>query len=232
MIHLTLPTREPRRLAFYLAMEEWAAASLGGEDCFFLWQVGPTVIFGRNQVMENEVNLEYCREHGVDVVRRKSGGGCVYSDEGNIMLSYVTSDHAVEQVFRRYLLMVADALKRLGFSASRTENNDIVIDGCKVSGNAFFSLPQASIVHGTMLYDTDFTALEKAITPSESKLAKHGVSSVRQRVANLRSLGLSLSIEEFKDYLVSTFCDSERMLTDAEILEIKKIEDTYKLNTL
>lgn len=227
MIHLVLPDSAQRRLSFYLAMEEWAAVNLPSGEYFFLWQVAPTVIFGRNQVMENEVNLEYCREHGVDVVRRKSGGGCVYSDMGNVMLSYVTADHSVEAVFKRYLDQVVEALRGLGFSASRTEHNDVLVGECKVSGNAFFSLPHSSIVHGTMLYDTDFEALEKAITPSAEKLAKHGVQSVRQRVANLRDLGLGMPLEAFKAYLLSCFCDSERMLTEEEVEQIKEIEKTY-----
>ena len=75
MTYLSLPFEENRRLSFYLAMEEYAARQLNeGDDLFFLWQVQPSVIFGRNQVIENEVNLDYCREHGIQFFRRKSGG--------------------------------------------------------------------------------------------------------------------------------------------------------------
>ena len=74
MIHLKLPFDDIRRLSFYLAMEEFAARQLRlEEDAFFLWQVEPTVIFGRNQVIENEVNLDYCRAHGIQFYRRTSG---------------------------------------------------------------------------------------------------------------------------------------------------------------
>ena len=76
MTHITLPTDETRRLSFYLAMEEYVASQKGdSEEAFFLWQVEPTVIFGRHQVIENEVNIPYCREHGIQFYRRKSGGG-------------------------------------------------------------------------------------------------------------------------------------------------------------
>ena len=87
MKFITLPFTDTRRLSFYLAMEEFVARRLDESDAFFMWQVEPTVIFGRNQVVENEVNLDYCREHGIHVVRRKSGGGCVYADMDNVMLS-------------------------------------------------------------------------------------------------------------------------------------------------
>lgn len=226
MAHAVLPSDVRHRLTFYLSMEEYLARTVR-EDVFFLWQVAPTVIFGRNQVMEDEVDMEYCRAHGIDVVRRKSGGGCVYSDMGNIMLSYVTLDTGVDRVFPRFLDMVADALSGLGMDAVRTEHNDILVGGCKVSGNAFFALPGASVVHGTMLYDTDFDAMERAITPPPGKLARHGVQSVRQRVGNLRSLGLEMDIEAFKSYLTGRFCDRELRLGFSDVEKIRGIERTY-----
>ncbi len=228
MRHISLPFSSVRQLEFYLAMEEYLAQK-ATEDLFFLWQTAPTVIFGRNQVAEAEVSLSWCREHGVHVVQRKSGGGCVYSDEGNIMLSYITPRSGVEEVFGDYLRMVSGALKRLGLDAVSTAHNDILVGESKVSGNACFALPHSSIVHGTMLYDSDFSALERAITPSVEKLSKHGVQSVRQRVANLCDLGLSLSIEDFKDYLVKCFCDSEAALGPADIAEIEQISKTYNV---
>lgn len=226
MKHVVLPFTEQRRLTFYLALEEYLAQT-AKEDLFFLWQVGPTVIFGRNQVMENEVNVPYCAEHGIDLVRRKSGGGCVYSDEGNIMLSYVTPGTNVDEIFGKYLDNITEALRALGFDAARTTHNDVLVGDRKVSGNAFFSLAHSSIVHGTMLYDTDFSALERAITPSEEKLSKHGVKSVRQRVANLRALGLGMDLESFKNYLISHFCDDDLALGDEAIHEVEEIEKSY-----
>ena len=88
MKNVTLPEIKERSLAFYLAMEEFVARNIEG-DAFFVWRVGPTVIIGRNQDLEAEVNLEYCRQNCVEVVRRRSGGGCVYSDKGNMMVSCV-----------------------------------------------------------------------------------------------------------------------------------------------
>ena len=102
MKNIVLPENLDRSLAFYLAMEEFVARKIEGE-AFFVWRVRPTVIFGRNQVLENEVNLEYCRSHGVEIVQRKSGGGCVYSDKGNIMISYISERGVVGEVFDRYL---------------------------------------------------------------------------------------------------------------------------------
>lgn len=225
MKKVVFPSDAPSRLTFYLAAEECLAAS-AGEDLFFTWLSPPTVICGRNQVIENEVNLEYCREHGIAVVRRKSGGGCVYSDEGNVMLSYVTPDRGVGEVFARYLEMVAGVLRSLGFDAVTTEHNDILVGGRKVSGNACFATPHSTVVHGTMLVDLDFEALSRATTPPAEKLARHGVQSVRQRVVNLRALGLTLTPAELRRHFEDSLCEGEVTLTADDIEKIIKFETT------
>jgi len=211
----------------------------GAGESFFTWIVPPTVIFGRHQVMEDEVNMDYCRANGVQMYRRKSGGGCVYSDAGNLMLSYITPDTRSEQVFQHYLDSVAGALQQLGFAAAKSEHNDVLVGDRKVSGNACYALPTGTIVHGTMLFDVNFAALQQAITPSREKLSKHGVQSVRQRVANLKDLKAPNVLNDFKaqaalsdihalsDYFISSFCTSSRTLTPEEISAIDALEQTY-----
>ena len=249
MTHLVLPTDETRRLSFYLAMEEYIAAPSplplwgsawerqgngnealpqrgSGEGAFFLWQVEPTVIFGRNQVIENEVNIPYCREHGIQFYRRKSGGGCVYADKSNVMMSYITRSDQVQTTFKAYMQMVCGMLQELGLDATSTENNDVLIAGKKVSGNAFYHLPGVSIVHGTMLFDTDMQHMLSAITPPRQKLDKHGVESVRQRITLLKE-HTDLSIEEFKRFAVEKLCDKELRLTEEDVKNIETIEQEY-----
>ncbi len=218
MKNIVLPDKTERSLAFYLAMEEFVAKNIEGE-AFFVWRVAPTVIIGRNQDLEAEVNLDYCREHKVDVVRRRSGGGCVYSDKGNIMISYISPRGDVSAVFDRFLSEMTACLCSLGVKAERSGRNDILVDGRKVSGNAFQQLPYGSIVHGTLLYDTDLNALEMAIRPPVEKLERHGVASVRQRVRNLGEM-MDMGIEEVEKRLVEWFCDGEIVLGENEVNEI------------
>ena len=208
-------------------MEEYAARKLRlEEDVFFMWQVEPTVIFGRNQVIENEVNLDYCREHSIQFYRRKSGGGCVYADHSNVMMSYITRSDEVTTTFNRYMQMVVEMLKELGLPATSTQNNDVLIDGRKVSGNAFYHLPGYSIVHGTLLFDTNMQHMLHAITPPQTKLDAHGVKSVRQRITLLRE-HTDLTIEEFQRFAVSRLCNREYMLSDEGIAAINNIELEY-----
>ena len=141
MKYLSLPDPHATRiLPFYLAMEEYAARIIGEDDIFFMWQVEPTVIFGRNQLIESEVNVDYCREHGIAFYRRRSGGGCVYADRDNIMFSYITRSDEVQTTFSAYTTAVAAMLRGLGLNATASDRNDVLIDGRKVSGNAFYHL--------------------------------------------------------------------------------------------
>ena len=226
MKYIALPTNENRQLSFYLAMEEYVARHMQEPDCFFMWQVAPTVIFGRNQVVENEVNLDYCREHDIRVVRRKSGGGCVYADMDNLMLSMVTDGDNVGFTFNRFVTMIQLALHKIGVSATSTAHNDIMIGDRKVCGTAFYQLPGRSIVHSTMLYDTNMQHMLNAITPSAEKLEKKGIQSVRQRITLLKD-HTSLSLDEIKQKIRDTLCDGELVLTEEQVAGIEEIEQTY-----
>lgn len=226
MVYITLPEDQERQLSFYLAMEEYVARHVHEDDCFFLWQVSPSVIFGRNQLIENEVNLKYCEEHGIRTYRRKSGGGCVYADMSNVMFSYITKDENVNFTFNRYVNMVALILRKLGVNATASGRNDIMIDNRKVSGNAFYHIPGRSIVHGTMLYDTNMQNMVGSITPSDEKLLSKGVKSVRQHIALLKDY-ISISLEDFKQFVHDNLCDRDVQLNADDVKEIEHIEEEY-----
>ena len=226
MVYVNIPENKNRLLTFYLAAEEYVANNFDRKDYFFMWQVNPTVIFGRNQLIENEVNLEYCKNHDIKTFRRKSGGGCVYADMNNIMLSYITDEGNVNFTFNKYINLIVFMLNKLGVNAVASGRNDIMIDGRKVSGNAFYHTPKRNIVHGTMLYDTDMQNMVGSITPSDTKLISKGIQSVRQHITLLKDY-IDLSLEEFKAFMKQQLCDEEITLTEEDIEQIKIIEQEY-----
>ena len=226
MKYIALPTSEIRQLSFYLAMEEYVARRISEPECFFMWQVEPSVIFGRNQVMENEVNVDYCREHHIKMYRRKSGGGCVYADMDNLMLSYVSDGDKVGFTFNKFVQMILLVLRKLGVEATGTSHNDIMIGERKVCGTAYYQLPGRSIVHSTMLYDTNMEHMLSAITPSKEKLESKGIKSVRQRITLLKDY-TSLSLDEVKTLIRTTLCNGELMLTPEQVAEIEALEQQY-----
>ncbi len=228
MKYILLPDDKQRRLSFHLAMEEYVARRLDEPDFFFTWQVEPTVIYGRNQVLENEVNLDYCREHGIEVFRRKSGGGCVYADRDNLMLSFVTAEQNVNFAFNRFVNMILQVLRKMGVEATGTSHNDIMIGDRKVCGTACRTTPQGCIVHSTLLYDTNMAHMLQAITPSREKLQKKGIESVRQRITLLKEY-TPLTLDEVKSLVRETLCSGERMLTAADVAGIEALEKNYQL---
>lgn len=226
MKSIVLPIKETQELPFYLATEEYVARNREEDDCFFMWQVNPTVIFGRHQDIENEVNLDYCKQHGIATYRRKSGGGCVYADMSNVMFSYINTGFDVISTFDKYLTMVTKLLKKLGVEATYTHHNDVMIGDKKVSGNAYYHIPGRNIVHGTMLYDTNMENMVGSITPDDEKLRSHGVKSVRQRITLLKDY-VDLSLDDFKKFVYDNLCDEYIHLTDDEVKMIREIEQEY-----
>lgn len=223
MLYVALPEEKIRKVSFYLAMEEFVARNVTADDCLFYWQVEPSVVFGRNQLVSNEVNVDYCQSHGIGMFRRKSGGGCVYADNDNVMFSFITGGDNVGLTFNRYMQMMVLMLRRMGVEATADGRNDILIEGRKVSGTAFYHIPGRNIVHGTMLFDTDMDNMTRSITPPGEKLASNGVDSVRRRVALLKDY-IDVSIDDFKADIRRTLCDGEHVLTQVDVEEIERIE--------
>ena len=142
------------------------------------------------------------------------------------MFSYITKDEAVGFTFNRYINMVVLVLQNLGVDAKASGRNDVMIGDRKVSGNAFYHIPGRSIVHGTMLYDTDMVNMVGAITPTDEKLLSKGVASVRQRIALLKDY-INLDIEQFKTFVRNNLCQGEIVLNEEDIRGIEEIEKDY-----
>lgn len=249
------PETEGRRAPFYLAAEEFIAERLPEGSYFFTWQIGPTVVMGRNQVAHQEVNLDFCRREGIDVIRRRSGGGAIFADERNIMTSLITEACPVEPLFHEYAEAVAVALRNLGAPAQVAGRNDIVLTdplqpslkgrenapslennilplregqggSSKVCGNAFYHKTDRCIAHGTMLYDTNPELMEGALHPDVSKLERKGVKSVRSRVGLLKDY-LPFGVGELRQQLRHLLCDRSITLAVNDIQEIERLEQRY-----
>ena len=213
--------------AFYLAAEEFLAREFPLNNYFFTWRVNPTCVFGRNQDPRVELDLDFCEKHGVDIVRRRSGGGAIFADSNNLMLSLVTGTGCVETLFRDFAQGIADALLSMGVPARVSGRNDVVLeDGRKVCGGAFYRLKERSIIHSTMLYDTAWELMSRCLTPRRAKLESKGVVSVESRVGVLKDF-LPQGIEHLQRDLLSLLTNRHVQLSDNDILCIQEIEKNY-----
>lgn len=225
MKYILLPKPDTiHQLPFYFAVEEYVARHYTDDDYFMGWRVNPTVMLGRNQLIDNEVNTDYCKEHKIDIFRRKSGGGCIYADKGCIQFSYISRAVNANEAFAAYMQRMADLLKGLKIDAQLSGRNDILINETKVSGCAFYQLSNRSVLHNSLLFDTQLNHLSNALTPAKEKLQSKGVASVRQRVTNVATY-TQLDILAFMDYVRQEMCGTEVLeLTEEDMKEVAEIE--------
>ena len=144
------------------------------------------------------------------------------------MLSLITREENVGIAFNQYINMVILVLRKLGIEAVGSHHNDIMIGDRKVSGTACYKLDGHCIVHGTLLYDTNMEHMTHAITPTQEKLLKNGVQSVRQRICLLKDY-ISYNIEELRKFIQLQLCEGELLLTDNDISGIEKLEQKYEI---
>ena len=225
MKYILLPKPDTiHQLPFYFAVEEYVARHYTEDDYFMGWRVNSTVMLGRNQLIDNEVNTDYCKEHKIDIFRRKSGGGCIYADKGCIQFSYISRAVNANEAFTAYMQRMADLLKGLKIDAQLSGRNDILINGTKVSGCAFYQLSNRSVLHNSLLFDTQLDHLSNALTPAKEKLQSKGVASVRQRVTNVATY-TQLDILAFMDYVRQEMCGTEVLeLTEEDMKGVAEIE--------
>ncbi|HLR26024.1 MAG TPA: lipoate--protein ligase [Fodinibius sp.] len=188
-----------------LAMEEFALRNFDTSEDYLLFYINePSIIIGRNQNTLEEINHEYVEENGIHVVRRRSGGGAVYHDLGNLNFSFLTKyEQGSLHNFKKFTDPVIRVLQDIGVDAELSGRNDIVVDGRKISGNAQFSTSRRMLSHGTLLLDSDLDEVVNALNVKMSKIESKGHKSVRSRVANINEfLDEPLGIEEFRSLLL------------------------------
>lgn len=171
----------------------------------YLWQNADCVVFGRNQNPSNECRLDLMGELGVLPVRRKTGGGAVFHDLQNLNFSFIVPQNYYDRVTS--MQIVARALQSCGIDAAVNGRNDITVDGCKVSGNAYLSKDGVCLHHGTLLIAADTEKMERLLTVGAEKFAGKGIRSVKSRVKNLNELQPRLTAADYGKALGDSFLE-------------------------
>ena len=216
---------------YNMAFDEYCLESLSiNEPVFYLWQNRPAVIVGFNQEVNTEVNLDYLKENGIDLVRRVTGGGAVYHDLGNLNYTIVGRSEDLERDYPEYASIMAKALQSLGVPATLSGRNDILVEGRKVSGFAKRVCKNRLMVHGTLMYNVDVDVLTKVLNPSNTKLQSKGIASVRSRVANLCEYlpnipDIQTFSKQLEEILSHHYQDTEYQLSEEDLANIQLLTD-------
>ncbi len=202
-----------------------------GSCILYLWQNKNTVVIGKNQNCWKECRLQQLEDDQCILARRLSGGGAVYHDLGNLNFTFVA--HRADYDVSRQLDVILTALQLLGISAEKSGRNDLLVDGRKFSGNAFYEKGDRCFHHGTLMVNVDKEKLSKYLQVTPGKLAGKGVDSVQARVVNLKQMKPDLTIEQLQQALLRAMelvygCEIEQL--DHAILDtaaMKHHEETF-----
>ena len=202
-----------------------------GQCILYLWQNRNTVVIGRNQNPWKECRTTLLAQEGGHLARRLSGGGAVFHDLGNLNFTFLMPQRDYD--LDRQLAVILEALGCLEIPAEKSGRNDILADGRKCSGNAFYKNGTQAYHHGTLLVDVDMEKLGRYLNPSKAKLQAKGVDSVRSRVVNLRELNPDITIDRLKAALKDAFarvygCQVETITEDA--LDVARIAELTQRN--
>lgn len=201
---LEFPSTDP---AYNLALEETLFLNLpeNHPGYFILWQNQPSVIVGRHQCVADSVNLTLARQQNLPVIRRLSGGGTVYHDEGNLNFSFIVPG-SQRTGFAHFLEPICLALGSCGIKASLSGRNDLETQGKKFSGSSQYMAKNKILHHGTLLVNTDLSALAAILRIRDDKLAAKAIKSVKSRVVNLSEAAPEKIAIPFLKKLLPRFC--------------------------
>ena len=235
---INLTTTDP---AFNLAAEQYVFENLPKDrNYFMLWQNDNAVIIGKYQNTLAEINQPYVEAHKIKVVRRLSGGGAVFHDLGNLNYTYITNAGELETLnMRVFCEPIVKALSEFGVTAEINGRNDMTIHGKKFSGNAQYIRHGRVMHHGTLLYNSDLSAVSKALQVDPEKIRAKGMESVRSRVTNIRRyLKEDVPLFAFREMLLSFIRrgteSEEYAFSEKNLREIERIKqeryDTWEWN--
>lgn len=181
-----------------LATEEFLLKN-STEDIIFLYRNKSCVVVGKHQNTMAEINYRFTEENHIPVIRRISGGGTVYHDEGNLNFTFLQNGEEGNLVnFKAFISPVAAFLKSMNVPAEIGPRNDILINGLKVSGNAEHIFRKRTLHHGTLLFNSTLTDLRNALHTQPGRYTDKAVKSVRSKVTNIKEyLQEELSTDQF-----------------------------------
>lgn len=214
---------------FNMAFDEYCLGIFEGQELFYVWRNASSVILGCNQNAEEELDLKYCRDNNISIVRRCTGGGMVYHDLGNVNFSFIGS--ANDLCFTNKIKdKLINALGTFGIDAITTARNDLFIDGKKFSGTAVRLTDKNILFHGTLLFDADLQQIKNVSNKQTGKIVRKAVASQPSNVTNLLPyINKKMSVEQFMEELRNTLATTEGhqiQLTSEQISFIEHLAES------
>lgn len=199
----------------------------GGADLpvLFFYVNRPSVVLGRFQNPWLETNLSYLVKNDIWLVRRQSGGGCVYHDEGNLNFSFITSDAMIDR--RKHAELLQEAFKKADIELEISPRNDLWLEGKKISGSAYKQTKNGSFHHGTFLVSSDLDKLEESLKHTMIPKNTKSIASVRSKVATLQSKHPGIEIKDVVE-LVAHYFHTIPFELDGSLLSHPSVQESFR----
>lgn len=188
---------------FNIAAEEYFVKHATDDICM-VWINERSVIIGKHQNAYSEINYPYVRANHIPVIRRISGGGAVYHDDGNVNFTFISKTVKTNQVdFGRFTSILALFMQSFGIEINVSKRNSLFIGNLKFSGHAEHIFHDRVLHHGTILFNTDLEALQNSLNPKKEYHGK-AMSSVRSEVCSIAPLlPENIDIHQFVNQFVT-----------------------------
>lgn len=212
-----------------LARDSYFLSELKKDDILlYLYINKNAVIIGKSQNAWRECNIEAMQRDSVQLVRRHTGGGAVFHDANNLNFSFIMSEENYN--LERQFGVICNMLKRFGLCPELSGRNDVIIDGKKISGNAFAASKGMRAHHGTILVNTDLNRLAGYLNVSEKKMNAKGIKSVKSRVCNLCDFDETITVDAVAKVLKEEFEKEYGMCSDLVVFgdALAKIDELYE----
>lgn len=192
----------------HLAFEDFLLRQPVGQRYLYIYQNAPCVVMGRFQNPWLEANIPFLKDHKYPLVRRQSGGGCVYHDEGNVNFAYVGELKGLQK--NVVLEFLVGELKILGLETKISPRHDLLAQSLegpwkKISGSAYKQTKDKVLHHGTLLIDTNLDKLDESLKQTAILESTKSLPSVRSQVMNLNEIKKDFTPQSWAHYLKTKF---------------------------
>jgi len=198
--------------------------------CHFYRRNSPTISVGRSRKIEDDINLDECIKNNVKIIRRISGGGTIFTDKNCLIYSLVFNKNDLdlkssEEIFKKICNLISNSLKTFNIITTFKPPNDILLNKKKISGSAQIFKRNITLIHGSLLLDTDLDLMKSVLKNSKTS----NVSTIYKEIKFLPEMSkLKKTIRrEFEKYFDSEFIESRFSALEGEMIN-RLVRERYQ----
>ncbi len=209
-----------------------------------LYTYQPCALVGRFQIIENELNLDYCAQHKIPVNRRPTGGGAIIMGEDQLGVALAIPGKAdetyahVRERMTQFSQGIISGLSTLGIHVEFRRKNDLEVNGKKIAGLGLHKTDTGGLLfHASLLVGLDVPYMLNVLKIPFEKITDKEISAVSERTTTVRlESNTSLTIDEVRNIIFNGYRDAFQLnirkgdFTKSELNEVHQLEKDKYMN--